>query len=244
MNTRGNHPDYHLLHNGYEAGAAPSEDWMSSLSDHDQEGYIIPLPPYPFTYLNLIIIYYIRDSNSLLDHEVLPSESASQLPPQPSSQVSSQPSPQLATFRNTRKPTKNQWLWSYFRIREFPYEWVQHRGQKKRIIDREINCTVGQCNWSTTDSKRQGSTSNILIHLRDKHGILPPTPATTSASDLVVTTPKSTIQDLWGSKLTTQQATNQALEKNLLHWVVRSKQPFTVIESPEFQRLFHDIPGM
>ena len=33
MQTRGNHPDYHLLHNGYQAGA-PSEDWISSLSEN------------------------------------------------------------------------------------------------------------------------------------------------------------------------------------------------------------------
>jgi hypothetical protein len=56
MQTRGNHPDYHLLHNGYQAGA-PSEDWVSSLSenllaehddldhDHDQAWYS-PLNPY------------------------------------------------------------------------------------------------------------------------------------------------------------------------------------------------------
>ncbi|KAK9371797.1 uncharacterized protein V1513DRAFT_360527, partial [Lipomyces chichibuensis] len=32
------------------------------------------------------------------------------------------------------------------------------------------------------------------------------------------------------------------LEKNIIRWVVASCQPFTVIESAEFQKIFNDIP--
>ncbi|KAK9491449.1 hypothetical protein V1508DRAFT_421984 [Lipomyces doorenjongii] len=30
-----------------------------------------------------------------------------------------------------------------------------------------------KCNWSTTDSKRQSSSTNIVRHLREAHSILP-----------------------------------------------------------------------
>ncbi|KAK9342121.1 hypothetical protein V1522DRAFT_417143 [Lipomyces starkeyi] len=50
---------------------------------------------------------------------------------------------------------------------EFPNEWIEKRNKKKRFIDREIRCTLVNkdtgkpCNWSTTDSKRQTSTTSI-----------------------------------------------------------------------------------
>ncbi|ODQ70012.1 hypothetical protein LIPSTDRAFT_333883, partial [Lipomyces starkeyi NRRL Y-11557] len=36
----------------------------------------------------------------------------------------------------------------------------------------------------------------------------------------------------------------QLLEKNILHWIVAEKQPFTTLESPAFQQIFRDIPGI
>jgi hypothetical protein len=36
----------------------------------------------------------------------------------------------------------------------------------------------------------------------------------------------------------------QILEKNILQWIVKQKQAFTAIESPKFQQIFHDIPGI
>jgi hypothetical protein len=133
-------------------------------------------------------------------------------------------------------------MWRHLHTREFPNEWTEKRSGRKRLVDREICCTVinkttrKQCNWSTTDSKRQTSTTNIRLHLKEKHGILPP-----GITDLATGTPKSTIVSLWGNKgkLTVQEL----LEKNLLRWVTSSKQPFTVLESPAFQQIFKDIPG-
>jgi hypothetical protein len=73
--------------------------------------------------------------------------------------------------------------------------------------------------------------------LKEKHGILPP-----GVPEPVVANPKSTIVSLWGNKekLTFQER----LEKNLLRWVISSKQPFTVVESPAFRQIFKDIPGI
>lgn len=126
-------------------------------------------------------------------------------------------------------------------ITEFPGQWMEKRNQRKMDTDREIRCAVTgedgrQCNWSTTDSKRHGSTTNIRHHLKEKHGVLSPNvsiPDTSSKTNLI---------SLWGKKgkLTVQQT----LENNLLRWVISSKQPFTVNESPEFQQLLKDIPGV
>ncbi|KAK9241907.1 hypothetical protein V1506DRAFT_509965 [Lipomyces tetrasporus] len=86
-------------------------------------------------------------------------------------------------------------------------------------------------------TQKQTSTTNIRVHLKEKHGILPP-----GVPEPVVAAPKSTIVSLWGNKekLTFQEL----LEKNLHRWVISSKQPFTVVESPTFRQIFKDMPGM
>ena len=212
METRGNRIDYLALNDG-------PEDWNSS-----QEGPIPSSPP--FDHSQSAIGTNIDCFHESFD-EVLPSESASQQPA--SSSLSSNPR------------QKNEWMWKHLEIREFPSEWIEKRSQRKMDTDREICCAVtGEdgrpCNWSTTDSKRHGSTTNIRHHLKEKHGVLPPNVSIPDPAS------KLNLITLWGrkAKLTTQQT----LEKNLLRWVISSKQPFTVIESPAFQQLLKDIPGV
>jgi hypothetical protein len=88
-------------------------------------------------------------------------------------------------------------------------------------MDREIRCNIiskdtgKQCDWITTDSKRQTSTTNMRLHLKQKHRILPP-----GISQPVIVTPKSTILGLWGNRGTL--AVQELLERNLRHWVVSS----------------------
>jgi hypothetical protein len=79
--TRGNHPNYLALNDGYE-DEAPSEDWISNLivnptAQHPEELGPLPLPH--TSDLSMVTV----DTNSCLNSldEVLPSESASQLPP-------------------------------------------------------------------------------------------------------------------------------------------------------------------
>ena len=202
METRGNRIDYLALNDG-------PEDWNSS-----QEGPIPSSPP--LDHSQSAIGTNIDCFHESFD-EVLPSESASQQPA--SSSLSSNPR------------QKNEWMWKHLEIQEFPSEWVEKRSQRKMDTDREICCAVTDedgrpCNWSTTDSKRHGSTTNIRHHLKEKHGVLPPNVSIPDPAS------KLNLITLWGrkAKLTTQQT----LEKNLLRWVISSKQPFTVIESPAF----------
>ena len=112
---------------------------------------------------------------------------------------------------------------------------------------------------TTTDSLRQSSTSNIQQHLKEKHGILPPGADGMLISffffsffspdnNILLVTPKpasarkSTIPSLRGQR--GQLTVQEKLEKNLLRWVVYSKQPFTAFESAEFQKIFADIPSI
>jgi hypothetical protein len=73
--------------------------------------------------------------------------------------------------------------------------------------------------------------------LKEKHGILPP-----GVSETAAVPQKGTLDDIWGQKqkLTVQQR----LEKNVMHWVVDQKEPFTVVEAKSFQKIFEDIPGI
>ncbi|KAK9342275.1 hypothetical protein V1522DRAFT_334669, partial [Lipomyces starkeyi] len=168
MQTRGNRQNYLALNDAYDS-EAPPEDWISRLipspATQDPEGLGQSSLPH---YLSQSAVS--ADVNScleFLDDEVLPSESASQPPITASSSQISHP-----------KPHKNELLWGYLQRREFPYEWIEKRNKKTRFIDREIRCTLinkdtgKQCNWSTTDSKRQTFTTNIRLHLKGKHRIL------------------------------------------------------------------------
>jgi hypothetical protein len=92
------------------------------------------------------------------------------------------------TTRSLARSEKVNWLWSYFEIQEFQNEWVEKRSKKIRHTDRKFRCTVvveatgKQCEWFTTDSKRQTSTTNLRSHLKEKRGILPPSVLETAAA--------------------------------------------------------------
>ncbi|KAK9327457.1 hypothetical protein V1520DRAFT_264655, partial [Lipomyces starkeyi] len=159
MEARGDRQNYLALNDGYESDA-PSEDWISSpLSPEPKPGP----SALPHSLGQSAVGADINSCVEVPDDEVLPSESASQ------------PPVTAASFQIADAATQK----TDFQTREFPNEWIEKRNRKKRSTDREIRCTLinkdtgKQCNWSATDSKRQTSTTNIRVHLKEKHGILP-----------------------------------------------------------------------
>ncbi|KAK9320166.1 hypothetical protein V1517DRAFT_375885 [Lipomyces orientalis] len=64
-----------------------------------------------------------------------------------------------------------------FEISEFENPWIVKKTNKLKLIDREIRCAVldnetgDKCGWKTTDSKQQGSTGDMINHLRKQHSI-------------------------------------------------------------------------
>jgi hypothetical protein len=150
----------------------------------------------------------------------------------------------LASRRRERPAPATEWVWPYFKVTTVEREWIVKRTGKRRIVDRDICCayvdekTGTKCDWKTTDSVRQTATSNMKNHLT-KHGILSPStnvglsqPSQQKPSIIALLTKKENI------------TTQQRLEKNILRWVVTSKQPFTVVQDPDFKQIFLDISGV
>ncbi|KAK9372517.1 uncharacterized protein V1513DRAFT_362256, partial [Lipomyces chichibuensis] len=96
--------------------------------------------------------------------------------------------------------------------------------------DRLLVCK--RCSWSSTDSARHGSTSNLLTHLQTRHRIKSGSVA--SFTEKIM----SLDQFIRPSKLDMEQA--------LVQWVVQTRQPFTVVEHPAFKAIFQaseaDLP--
>ncbi|KAN0070984.1 Ribonuclease H-like domain containing protein [Elaphomyces granulatus] len=150
----------------------------------------------------------------------------------------------LASRRRERPALATEWVWPYFEATTVEREWIVKRTGKRRIVDRDICCayvdekTGTKCDWKTTDSVRQTATSNMKNHLA-KHGILPPSkivglsqPSQQKPSIIALLTKKEDMTN------------QQRLEKNVLRWVVTSKQPFTVVQEPDFKQIFLDISGV
>lgn len=226
MTTRRKRLDYRLLNDGSDEEALP-QDRVAS-----------PTPE---------IGTFFDGSNS----EIVPSESASQYQLPHTSSIMADSSIASHILQDTyprscqRLTSASEWLWAYFETTEIDREWVLKKSRKRKLADREIQCTFvaektgKQCGWRTTDSARQSSTGNMRLHL-SKHSIYSPDTASPEASKK----PKSTILNLLGAKEKENLTHQQLLEKNILRWIVTEKQAFTTIESPDFQQIFHDIPGI
>ncbi|KAK9364368.1 hypothetical protein V1509DRAFT_643760, partial [Lipomyces kononenkoae] len=74
----------------------------------------------------------------------------------------------------------------------------------------------------------------MWYHLQKSHGL----PLGNDKEDAT----QPTIMTMWQRKETASTA--ELFERNLIRWVVQTRQPFTVIECPAFVKLFKDIPGV
>ena len=185
------------------------------------------------------------------DCELLSSESASQPLALNEKPPVSEPSAGLHDpFRRTyhqRPAPVTEWLWAYFETTVVDREWVLKRTNKRKLTDRDIHCayvddkTGIRCGWKSADSLRQNATSNMRIHLA-KHSIYHPSEGAAGLNASTETRRKSDIRSFIDRK--PNLSNQQVLEKNLLRWVVAEKQSFSCIESPAFQQIFRDIPGI
>ncbi|KAK9319690.1 hypothetical protein V1517DRAFT_331674, partial [Lipomyces orientalis] len=144
-------------------------------------------------------------------------------------------SSQIQTDSNISQRTRgtsNSWLWEQFEITTLSQQWRPKRSKKLRN-DQLITCKHCQ-KWSIKDSARSTSTTNMSYHLQKSHGL-------PLGNDKVDAT-QPTIMTMWKRKETADTA--ELFEKNLIRWVVQTRQPFTVIEYPAFVKLFKDIPGV
>lgn len=161
-----------MLNDGYDEEALP-EDQLSS----------------PNPYLSMLSTFSqseLTTFHDIPDVEINPSESASQSISYPSTTTAADSSIISYASQNplptTNLPTtkKEAWFWAYFTKHEVHQEWYTRKHKKRKLMDINIQCSImdqntgKQCCWVTTDSKRQGSTSNLTLHLLRKHSIYPP----------------------------------------------------------------------
>ncbi|KAK5790595.1 hypothetical protein VI817_007882 [Penicillium citrinum] len=174
------------------------------------------------------------DSISQLDQDrssLVESVQHGEFPEWGSSEISQRSTPSLPRGR-----PQNDLLWSQFIVSPLPGRLWSRKGAKVPSEDRKIQCK--RCNWQTSDSARATSTSNMKIHLA-KHGVFPNN--TNNAENGSGTTQQS-ISSLFRKRAETE--TSQKLEENFLRWTVMDNMAFTAIESPAFQQIFKDIPGI
>lgn len=79
----------------------------------------------------------------------------------------------------------------------------------------------------------------MTLYLLRKHSIHPPGVLTLES----FRNTKGTLPG-FGRPKETNLTCQQQLEKDILHWIVADKPPFTTIESPAFRRIFSNIPGV
>lgn len=220
MSTRGLRINYHILNDGSDEEALPEDRIVDLDSDTVPEPFQIP-----------------SASDVECDSTQVNTESC----PTPSRSSSAVPKSHGFNKRRERPAPVTEWIWPYFEVTVVSREWVVKRTGKRKITDRDIRCTYTnettgiKCDWKTTDSARQTATSNMKSHLA-RHGIFPPTvaaPAPSQQQSIVALLTK--MEDL---------TVQQRLEKNILRWVVISKQPFTCVDNLDFKQIFLDIPGV
>ncbi|KAJ5267682.1 hypothetical protein N7478_010490 [Penicillium angulare] len=188
-----------------------------------------------------------RESVKVLDDipdcELLPSESVSQVlvSQDSSTDVGTSITSYVPSRYSRRSAPATEWIWGCFETIAVECPWVIKRTKKRRLVDRKICClhvderTQTRCNWHTSDSQRQNTTSNMRTHLA-KHDINCPTSSTQPA------TKGADIRSFMAGQ---QSLTHQeVLERNAIRWIVADMKAFTTVESPEFQQMFRDIPGI
>lgn len=142
-----------------------------------------------------------------------------------------------------RRIDKESWVWNHFHLTVFSDESYLDPRTGKSKPEKEISCRSPKCTWRTLDSKRAGSTSNLTLHLSKKHNITADNPSgnleqrKTQSSILKFTV-------LGKETERTPEETHRVLQENVCRWTVVTMQPFTAIETKEFQQIFEDIPNI
>ena len=170
------------------------------------------------------------DENCITD-DLFPSESASQVirssPPRHDSDISSlaEASDIYGPPRKKRKEKSHtSWTAEHFNIRVLDATWSRDGGPLK--IDRLLICKL--CSWSSKDSARKGSTTNLATHLFKEHRIKQDS---------------STVSSSAGSLDRFMRPAKRKLdpEQALLRWMIETQKPFTELEHPAFRDLLDSL---
>ncbi|KAJ5109977.1 hypothetical protein N7532_002622 [Penicillium argentinense] len=235
MHTRQKRVNYRVLNDESDKESLPEDQIDQSSKPSRPPSNLTPILPASQEDVDVLA--------NTLDCELLPSESVSQvLGSQEGSTDAITSITSYVSSQYTKRPAPaTEWIWGYFETTAIDRPWVIKRTSKRRLVDREIRCTHvdeksgTRCDWQTSDSQRQNTTSNMKTHLA-KHGIYCP------ASSIQPAKKEQDIRSFIGGR---QSLTHQeVLERNAIRWIVTDMKAFTTVESPEFQQMFRDIPGI
>ncbi|KAJ5100906.1 hypothetical protein N7456_006958 [Penicillium angulare] len=199
--------DYNALHNGLVLSSSdPPEESIGEIG--------IPSSPEPSPSIETGEIPRSKRSYCMLSSSPSPINAAF------SDSTSNADSPHLHKSRKTK--SYSSWAIDHFWTTELDNTWCRQGGPPKK--DRLLVCK--HCNWSSRDSARHGSTSNLLVHLQTKHRIKSGThstfvPAVEGNLDSFLEFPRKKID----------------VGNALVQWVIQTRQPFTVVEHPAFKGL-------
>ncbi|KAN0072167.1 hypothetical protein V8E54_009896 [Elaphomyces granulatus] len=187
-------------------------------------------------------VYTNEYSPSLLslNSNINPNESASQVESPVSILASADTAGDTSTDDDSesfRKPrSESAWVWSQYKLTTLETTWTpkgkgKGKGKGKTVNDRFISCT--RCKWTTQDSTRHGTTSNMIRHLLSIHDISRSgSTSFNQSTDPLSSSPQSRVEVM------------KTFEKNLTRWIVAGDMAFSSIESPLFQLTINDIPGI
>ncbi|KAJ5240474.1 uncharacterized protein N7469_002065 [Penicillium citrinum] len=199
--------DYNALHNGLVS--SPSEQSEESICEIGR-----PYSPEPSPSVDTEEIPRSKRSYCML------SSSPSPIDPALSDSTSNASSPHPHKSRKTK--SYSSWTIGHFWTTELDNTWCRQGGPPKK--DRLLVCK--HCNWSSRDSARYGSTSNLSVHLQTKHRIKSGThsiflPTAEGNLDQFLELPRKQVD----------------VGNALVQWVIQTRQPFTVVEHPAFKAL-------
>lgn len=129
---------------------------------------------------------------------------------------------QVVRTRTRDKSPSHILVIEHFWTTDLDNTWCRQGGPPKK--DRLLICK--HCSWPSRDSARYGSTSNLLVHLQNKHRIKSGAdsiflPAVEGSLDRFLESPRKKTD----------------VEEMLVRWVIQTRQPFTVVEHPAFRAL-------
>lgn len=206
--------------------------------DEDRRSDFIPDPPSSLVEYGLI-------------EPILPSESVSQTAyPAPSLLLdpvlpliyhSSSNTPSVVSTPacplKRRHERINHWIWNHFNQETLNETWKT----RHKVSHYDILITCRRCTeYTTKDSIRSGSVSNMKLHLANKHQIF--APDTTPEDEQQCFKQQKSILESFTAK--SKLSVPDQFQQDIIDWILKSKLPFRVIELPQFKRIFENLPHL
>jgi hypothetical protein len=128
--------------------------------------------------------------------------------------------------------SSRSWIWTFFERTLLPSYYFNDKRSGSRLQDSILYCK--KCSWTILESKRHG-TSGLIRHMKVSHRVFG-LPGTTTIGTPSTKQQRSVISMFQNTKMSTKTSTTS--EQAVCNWIVETMQPFVVVETRSFQRIF------